>query len=446
MCILTSCVILYFDMASFETEKRDYEKQVYAWIKAAADRDAKGLTTLGSVFMGTDGSSSARSASEADVVALLTTAGFPLDVKLTYYSKTMVKQTTKPYIAHNVTVEGRTYKKIALMNGKGDASGVAYNVTLRWRKDVTPVYKWTTNKRGVSVLQGTRPIGRGAGYHYKYWYVPASTKSSLLDKCRKWADAIWEAYSSKGISGANIVVTDFQNDPLVIYRKNRAAMQRLKLARNTRAEYSSAGSATPQTLHSTTSEEMDAETNRKRTREDANSPGYVHTPLMPSPPSAIATYTSDSPIAPGYSPISVAPDYSPIHEVFVVPDTPSIPPMTEPHIDARDSIDDTIDYINDHPSILAEVPTLESHDALMHDPRNAELDDAMQAYEQQPSYEGLQRIIHIDPNGPVSKLKFTEMIHMAAMNGVPVQNLDDMCRLYFEMGRNGDTFPQYIEE
>eukprot|EP00731_Ephydatia_muelleri_P036592 Em0286g2a len=215
-------------MASFETEKRDYEKQVYAWIKAAADRDAKGLTTLGSVFMGTDGSSSARSASEADVVALLTTAGFPLDVKLTYYSKTMVKQTTKPYIAHNVTVEGRTYKKIALMNGKGDASGVAYNVTLRWRKDVTPVYKWTTNKRGVSVLQGTRPIGRGAGYHYKYWYVPASTKSSLLDKCRKWADAIWEAYSSKGISGAKHSCHRFSKRPSSDIQEKQGSHAKIK--------------------------------------------------------------------------------------------------------------------------------------------------------------------------------------------------------------------------
>eukprot|EP00731_Ephydatia_muelleri_P013006 Em0007g316a len=82
----------------------------------------------------------------------------------------------------------------------------------------------------------------------------------------------------------------------------------------------------------------------------------------------------------------------------------------------------------------------------MHDVLNAELDDAVQAYEQDPSYEGLIRIVHLDPNGYIAKLKFVEMMNMASINGVPSSNLDDMCKLYHEMGAQGDTFPQYIEE
>ena len=366
-------------MASFEYEKRDYEKQLYAWLKASADRDGQALSSLSKVFMGTDGSSTARSASESDVVALLASAGYPLDVKLTYYSTKMVKQTTKPYIAHNVTVEGRTYKKIALMNGKGDASGVVYNVTLRWRKDLTPVYKWTTNKRGVSVLQGTRPLGKGAGYHYKYWYVPTSNKAALLDRCRKWADAIFEAYASKGVSGANIVIGDYQNDPLTIYRKNRSAMQRLKLKKTTKTEYpTSPSEASPSS--STASENMDAEARgNKRTREgDLTDNGTSYVGKMNIPVNSIPPYTP-----PSYEPITsvhvvpdspVAPDYSPITEMFS-PEHNSVPPMTQPHIEPRDAIDETLAYIDEHPSVLEQVPTLEwSHDALMHDPNNQELD------------------------------------------------------------------------
>ena len=121
--------------------------------------------------------------------------------------------------------------------------------------------------------------------------------------------------------------------------------------------------------------------------------------------------------------------------------------MTQPHIPARDAIEETIDYINEHPSVLAEVPILEwSHDTVMHDLNNEPLDDAVQAYEQDPSYEGLMRIVHLDPNGYIAKLKFVEMINMASLNGVPAANLDDMCKLYHEMGSSGDTFPQYIEE
>ena len=56
---------------SFESDKRDYEKQLYAWLKASADRDGQALSSLSKVFMGTDGSSSARSATESDVVAIL---------------------------------------------------------------------------------------------------------------------------------------------------------------------------------------------------------------------------------------------------------------------------------------------------------------------------------------------------------------------------------------
>ena len=435
---------------SFQSDKTAYDKQVYAWIKAAADQDVNGLKSLTTVFMGTDGSSTARSATASDAVALLATNGYPLDVKLTYYSTRMVKQTTKPYIAHNVSIEGRQYKRIAVMNGKGDVSGVVYNVTLRWRKDLTPVYKWTRNKKGVSVMQGTRPSGKGAGYHYKYWYVPASSKAALQDLCRKWGDAIYDAYGAKGVSGANIVVSDLQNDPLVIYKRNRSAMQRLKLKRTTRTdEYA----ATPASASPTSNgvEEMDREGGgTKRQRDDAGPSGdsrYV--PFMPSPPPS-----APPPSIPPYTPAS----YDPINSVHVIPDSPVAdifnpehnsvpPPMTQPHIPARDAIEETIDYINDHPSVLAEVPILEwSHDALMHDVNNQPLDDAIQAYEQEPSFEGLVRIVQLDPEGYIAKLKFVEMMTMAEQHSVPHANLDDMCKLYHEMGANGDTFPQYIEE
>ena len=438
---------------SFHSDKAAYEKQVYAWIKAAADQDVSGLKSLSTVFMGTDGSSTARSATASDVVGLLATNGYPLDVKLTYYSTRMVKQTTKPYIAHNVTIEGRQYKRIAVMNGKGDVSGVVYNITLRWRKDLTPVYKWTRNKRGVSVMQGTRPIGKGQGYHYKYWYVPASNKAALQDLCRKWGDAIYDAYGAKGVTGANIVVSDLQNDPLVIYRRNRSAMQRLKLKRNMRTdEYAATPSAASPT--STGTEEMDREggggTKRQRETDDAGPSTdtryatFVPTPPPPSvPPSSIPPYTPAS--------------YEPINSVTVIPDSPaadvfspehnSVPPMTQPHIEAKDAIDETIEYLNDHPSILAELPIAEwSHDTLMHDVNNQPLDDAVQAYDQHPSFEGLVRIVNIDPNGYIAKLKFVEMMKMAEQHNVPHSNLDDMCQLYHEMGLMGDTFPQYIEE
>ena len=445
---------------SYQSDKTAYEKQVLTWIKAAANQDVSNLKTITSVFMGTDGSTSARSATASDVVGILASNGYPLDVKITFYSTRMVKQTTKPYIAHNVTVEGRTYKKIALMNGKGDAAGVVYNVTLRWRKDLTPVFRWTTNKRGVSVLQGTRPTGKGQGYHYKYWYVPTSNKAALQDVCRKWGDAVYDAYGAKGVVGANIVVSDMQNDPLVIYRRNRSAMQRLKLKRTTRSDqFSDAASASPSS--STGPEDMDREggggQKRPRPPDDeagpSNAPGYV--PFMPTPPPP----SVPPPSVGGLSPEPPA-SYDPITSVTVIPDTPvtpqyspftpeqhSTPPFTQPHIPAKDAIEDTIDYFHDHPSVLNELPILEwSHEEIMHDPHNAELDDAVQAYEQDPSYEGLIRIVHLDPNGYIAKLKFVEMMNMAAINGVPSANLDDMCKLYHEMGSMGDTFPQYVEE
>ena len=448
---------------SYQSDKSTYEKQVLSWIKAAATQDVSGLKTITSVFMGTDGSSSARSATASDVVGILATNGYPLDVKITFYSTRMVKQTTKPYIAHNVTVEGRTYKKIALMNGKGDSAGVVYNVTLRWRKDLTPVFKWTTNKRGVSVLQGTRPTGRGQGYHYKYWYVPTSSKAALQNICRQWGDAVYDAYGAKGVSGANIVVSDMQNDPLVIYRRNRSAMQRLKLKRTTRTdEYAGSPSSSASPSSSTGPEEMDREGGggQKRSRPDdeagpSNNPGYVS--FMPSPPPPSVPPPSVG--TPGLSPYTPA-SYEPINSVTVIPDSPaapqfspftpehnSVPPFTEPHIPAKDAIDETIEYFKDHPSVLADLPILEwSHDQVMHDTHNEPLDDAVQAYEQDPSYEGLMRIVHLDPNGYIAKLKFVEMMNMASINGVPAANLDDMCKLYHEMGSQGDTFPQYIEE
>ena len=454
---------------SYQQEKTTYEKQVLNWIKAAATQDVTGLKTITSVFMGTDGSSSARSATASDVVGILATNGYPLDVKITFYSTRMVKQTSKPYIAHNVTVEGRTYKKIALMNGKGDAAGVVYNVTLRWRKDLTPVFKWTTNKRGVSVMQGTRPTGRGQGYHYKYWYVPTSSKAALQNICRQWGDAIYDAYGTKGVSGANIVVSDMQNDPLVIYRRNRSAMQRLKLKRTTRTdEFAGSPSSSASPSSSTGTEEMDREggggQKRSRPTDDepgpSNNPGYVS--FMPSPPPASVPPPSVS--TPTGIPPYTPPSYEPIHSVQVIPDSPavspaapgyspftpeqnSIPPFTEPHIAAHDAIDEAIQYFNDHPSVLAELPIVEwSHEEIMHDPHNAELDDAVQAYEQDPSFEGLVRIVSIDPEGKIAKLQFVEMMKLAERSNVPMPNLDDMCKLYFEMGKNGDVFTQYIEE
>ena len=455
------CCTLFEPEMSYQRDKSAYENQVLSWIKAAATQDVTGLKTITSVFMGSEGSSTARSATASDVVGILAANGYPLDVKITFYSVRMVKQTSKPYIAHNVTVEGRTYKKIALMNGKGESAGVAYNVTLRWRKDLTPVFKWTTNKRGVSVMQGTRPTGRGQGYHYKYWYVPTSSKAALQNICRQWGDAVYDAYGAKGVAGANVVVSDMQNDPLVIYRRNRSAMQRLKLKRTTRSdEFADSPTASPSS--STGPEEMDREGGggqKRRHPDDAgpsNDPGYV--PFMPSPPPASVPPPSVG--TPTGIPVYTPPSYEPIHSVTVIPDSPvapefspftpehnSIPPLTEPHIDARDALDETIDYVRDHPSVLADIPILEwSHEENMHDPNNVELDHAVQAYEQDPTFAGLVHIVTLDPNGPIANLQFVQMMKLAERSKVPVENLDDMCKLYYEMGRNGDTFPQCIEE
>ena len=106
----------------------------------------------------------------------------------------------------------------------------------------------------------------------------------------------------------------------VIYKRNRSAMQRLKLKQSTRTdEYApTPSSASPS---STTQEEMEADggggTKRKRDDEagPSNNPSYV--PFMPSPPPPSVL----PPSIPPYTP----PAYEPISSVTVIPDSPVAP-------------------------------------------------------------------------------------------------------------------------
>ena len=200
-----------------------------------------------------------------------------------------MRQATKPTIIDNAVINGKTYKRLAVMDGKGGAMGITYNATRRWKRDPAPKFQMKRAKSGREYMLGTRPDEKGDGYHYKYFKVANPDRW-----CSELGEKIWTEYDSKNIHNANIQVRRFDNDPSIVYRRNRIAIQRM-LAKKRKSTLNNEMPSTSGLGGSSGVEDMDASRSSVKRNAEGEQVSDQGFPLFepPSPASSMSSFTTN---------------------------------------------------------------------------------------------------------------------------------------------------------